>query len=58
MMMFIFDGAVDAAVLLPLPYLCTGTVESAPFKLTAEFVELMGGPSSECFKGFREVSRR
>ncbi|CAN0055344.1 unnamed protein product [Ascophyllum nodosum] len=32
--------------------------ESAPFKLTAEFVELMGGPSSECFKGFREVCVR
>ncbi|CAB1096719.1 unnamed protein product [Ectocarpus sp. CCAP 1310/34] len=29
--------------------------ESAPFKLTAEFVDLMGGPSSACFKGFREV---
>ncbi|CAM9387861.1 unnamed protein product [Discosporangium mesarthrocarpum] len=29
--------------------------ESAPFKLTAEFVELMDGPSSSCFKGFKEV---
>ncbi|CAN0077131.1 unnamed protein product [Ectocarpus sp. 8 AP-2014] len=29
--------------------------ESAPFKLTAEFVDLMGGPSSSCFRGFREV---
>ncbi|CAM9327966.1 unnamed protein product [Choristocarpus tenellus] len=29
--------------------------ESAPFKLTAEFVELMDGPCSSCFKGFRDV---
>lgn len=33
-------------------------VESAPFKLTAEFVDLMDGPNSACFKGFREVRER
>lgn len=32
-------------------------VESAPFKLTAEFVDLMDGPSSACFKEFCEVRR-
>lgn len=37
-------------------YFLTFAVESAPFKLTAEFVDLMDGPSSACFKGFREVS--
>ncbi|CAM9828202.1 unnamed protein product [Phaeothamnion confervicola] len=29
--------------------------ESAPFKLTGEFVELMDGPNSECFKRFRTL---
>ncbi|CAM9282162.1 unnamed protein product [Pylaiella littoralis] len=29
--------------------------ESAPFKLTAEFVDLMDGPTSTCFRGFREL---
>lgn len=33
-------------------------VESAPFKLTAEFVDLMDGPNSACFKGFREARER
>lgn len=38
---------------------CSGSiVESAPFKLTAEFVDLMDGPNSACFKGFREVRER
>lgn len=40
------------------PRCFTTPVESAPFKLTAEFVDLMGGPSSACFKGFREVRDR
>lgn len=39
----------------PLPCLTLSSVESAPFKLTAEFVDLMDGPSSACFKEFREV---
>ena len=38
--------------------LTRSSVESAPFKLTAEFVDLMDGPSSVCFKEFREVCRR
>jgi len=29
--------------------------ESAPFKMTAEWIELMGGPSSNCFKRFRQL---
>ena len=32
--------------------------ESAPFKLTPEFVELMGGPSSMLFRKFRELCVR
>ena len=38
--------------------MCVGhefTMERAPFKLTEEYVEVMGGPNSECYEEFQRL---